>query len=72
MDTHPVWYDPRFRMHLHHLDAPGLAHELLRQIPSYISGYQSLTQQLGMLRSIRARYELVEQFARYWGLSCTG
>lgn len=72
MDTHPVWYDPRFRTHLQNLDAPGLAQELLRQIPAYVVGYQSLGRQLGMLRTIRARYELVEQFARHWGLSCTG
>ena len=72
MDKQPYWHDPRFRSHLHHLDAPGLAHELLRQIPAYVTGYQSLGQQLGMLRSIRSRCELAEQFARYWGLSCTG
>ncbi|WP_354859051.1 transcriptional regulator domain-containing protein [Acetobacter fabarum] len=72
MDTQPDWHDPRFRSHLYHLDAPGLAHELLRQIPAYVTGYQSLGQQLSMLRSIRSRCELAEQFAHHWGLSCAG
>lgn len=72
MDTQPHWYDPRFRTHLQHLDAPGLAQELLRQIPAYVSGYRSLGRQLKTLSSIRSRHELVERFARHWGLSCTG
>ncbi|WP_150178821.1 transcriptional regulator domain-containing protein [Acetobacter sp. DmW_136] len=72
MDNQPDWHDPRFRTHLYDLDAPGLAQELLRQNPSYITGYRSLVHKLGNLRSLRLRYEMAEQFARYWGLSCTG
>lgn len=72
MDKHPDWYDLRYRNHLQHLDGPGLAQELLRQIPAYVSGYRALGQRLETLGSIRSRHELVEQFARHWGLSCTG
>lgn len=65
--THLNWDDPGFRNHLYCLDAPSLAQELLRQIPAYIIGYQSLWLQGGL-----PCYELKTQFANQWGLSCTG
>ncbi|MBV0888820.1 MULTISPECIES: transcriptional regulator domain-containing protein [Komagataeibacter] len=72
MDSHPDWYDPRFRAHLQHLDAPGLAHELLRRIPAYVTGYRALGHQPETPESMRLHHEQAGQFARHWGLSCTG
>ena len=71
MDTHPHWYDPRFRTHLHNLDAPGLAHEILRHSPAYVAAYRSFRQKFDVMKGIQSRRKLVEQFAHHWGLSCT-
>ena len=72
MVEHPEWYDPQFRENLRLLDGPGLAQELLRHIPAYVTGYRHIRQQLDILTDLRARYELVGSFARHWGLSCSG
>ncbi|NHN89417.1 transcriptional regulator domain-containing protein [Acetobacter conturbans] len=72
MDQHPEWHDQRFREHLRLLDGPGLAQELLRHIPEYIAEYHHLHRQLETLKDLRMRYERIGDFARHWGLSCSG
>lgn len=72
MVEHLEWHDPRFREHLRLLNGPGLAQELLRHIPAYVTGYRHLRQHLDTLTDLRARYELAGGFAHHWGLSCSG
>ncbi|ARW16862.1 transcriptional regulator domain-containing protein [Komagataeibacter europaeus] len=72
MVEHLEWHDPRFREHLRLLNGPGLAQELLRHIPAYVTGYHHLRQHLDTLTDLRVRYELAGGFAHHWGLSCSG
>lgn len=63
------WHDARFRETLRTLDAPALAQETLRRIPTYVAGYRDLCRQLEALTDLHRRYDLIVRFAIQWGLS---